>query len=166
MKKLFPIFLLLVAFACTPPKFEKTKAVESSVFKNTDTIVVTQFLNDYVALQNKRVSRDETMEWIKKNELLTSEFKDYYLKLQEDALKADPELGLDFDPILNAQDYPEEGFVISTFSSKTGEAVLIGKEWNTFNVTMQLQMKDGKCLINESGVIHPKPSKVKKITTH
>ncbi len=164
MKNYLPILLIL--FACGSPKLEKSKTTETPAFKNEDTLVATQFLNSYVELQNKRVSRLETMEWINANELLTEEFKDTYLKMQDDALKTDPELGLDFDPIVNAQDYPEEGFMISTFSSKTGEAVLIGKEWNTFNVTLKLKMVGDKCLINEAGVIHPKPSKTKKIETH
>lgn len=161
------VLLLLIMLECTnAPKLEKANTPEIVTFKNTDTLVAAKFINDYVELQNKRVSRLETMEWINANDLLTDEFKDTYLKMQDDALQADPELGLDFDPIMNAQDYPEEGFVISTFSSKTGEAVLIGKEWNTFNVTLKLKMVGDKCLINEAGVIHPKPSKIKKIETH
>jgi len=48
--------------------------------------------------------------WVNANQNLTDAFKKALRKTMVDARKADPELGLDSDPILSAQDFPEKGY--------------------------------------------------------
>ena len=62
---------------------------------------VDRFFEQYVALFDRG---DSTEQWIDESPVLTPDFKQAYTKMLADAEAA--EMGLDQDPVLNAQDVP------------------------------------------------------------
>jgi len=69
-------------------------------------------------------------------------------------LHTDPEIGLGFDPILDAQDYPDKGFEI-VHSDSTNEFVTVrGIDWPEFLLVLRLANHENKWLVDGSGVIN------------
>lgn len=118
--------------------------------KEMDPQIALDVMNDYVENCNARKDSDK---WVENQKLLTDDFKKDYRKMMEDAWKDDPEMGLGFDPIFNAQDYPEKGFEIKSVDSKTGLVTLQGIDWPDFNVVTRLTKVNGMWLLDGAGVI-------------
>ncbi|NDI98668.1 hypothetical protein GWA97_06235 [Flavobacterium sp. LaA7.5] len=114
--------------------------------------VAEKFINDYVANCNKTNEAAPTLEWIVANPYASPEFKQAAKKLIEDAYHDDPEMGLGFDPIFNAQDYPEEGFIIN--SREPSKIIAKAKGMENFTVPMSVTKVDGKWMVNSCGVIN------------
>jgi hypothetical protein len=113
--------------------------------------IALNFMNSYIDyIEN----RDYEQNFVDKNILITNEFKSTYNKLHDDALREDPEYGLGFDPILDAQDYPEEGFEILNYDSISGFVVLKGKNWEAFTVSVKLKLINNSWLVDGAGVIN------------
>lgn len=137
-----------------------TESIDS-VFKNGQYVYIVvpngridtalMFINDY----NRIISNlelKEIKEWVISNENVTLKFKKEYQKIYADALKADPELGLESDPILNAQDTSESGF---GFKKMDNEYVIVKAEnWNVFNITLKVIEIEGKFLIDGCGIVN------------
>jgi hypothetical protein len=113
------------------------------------------FLNSYHQQDFK--SEKESIKWISRNPYLSQKFKAEYINLITEARKQDPELGLDADPILDAQDSPDSGFVLKK-DLENGYYILAGKDWKEFEVTARISRIGHKCLVDGAGIIHiPKP---------
>lgn len=117
--------------------------------------IVNQFINSYIKYNNavyQQQTQETVLEWLQKNKTVTPHFTQSYQQLLAQAEKADPELGLDFDPILDAQDYPEQGMKIASCDEQSGLVTLAGKdkEWEHFKVVINVQNKrvDGAGVIN------------------
>ena len=72
----------------------------------------------------------------------------------EEAFKIEPELGLDFDLIFDAQDYPDEGFELESFDNKTNYVVVKGKNWTDFRLTIKMVLENNKWLVDGCGIIN------------
>jgi hypothetical protein len=95
------------------------------------------------------------MNWIQKNELLTDSFKKNYKNLVDSAKKADPEMGLDFDPIFDAQDFPDKGCELLNCDQNTGYITVKGKiDWPEFNLVLKVVSQNGKWLVDGCGAIN------------
>ena len=104
--------------------------------------VAVQFVNDYIhTMDDEQVN---TKTWIKNNPLLTKKFKSEYKK----------SLNNDFDPILNAQDYPEKGFKIVNSESSTGYVYLQGVDYDDFYITAKVVSENGKWLVDGCGIVN------------
>lgn len=68
--------------------------------------------------------------------------------------KADPEIGLDADPIFDAQDYPDKGFELETFDSKTNYLVVKGKNWTDFKLRIKMVLENDRWLVDGCGIIN------------
>ncbi len=77
------------------------------------------FINSYVDNCNKMKESIGVLEWINSNKLTTNSFKTELKRIMDEAYKLEPEIGLDADPIFDAQDYPDKGFELDSFNSKT-----------------------------------------------
>jgi hypothetical protein len=122
-----------------------------------DSLVALKFLNDYIEYCNKGSKNEKatgTWDWLKQQPVLTDNFKAAYKKLEEKAKKDDPEMGLDFDPIFDAQDYPDKGMEILACEGKTGFVTLRGKAWKDFLITVRLVSVNSKWLVDGAGVIN------------
>jgi hypothetical protein len=110
--------------------------------------VALAFINEYVKYCDNRKSESGTIKWIEDNKLLTTEFKKSYKGLVEEARKREPELGLGFDPIFDAQDYPDKGFEFLKFDSE--EYVMVrGIGWSSFTIVIKVRLVGDKWMVDE-----------------
>ncbi len=119
--------------------------------------VANRFMNDYKNYMDNVIANkteESTSEWLKKNANVSENFKKSYEKLVAKAIKNDPELGLDFDPILDAQDYPDQGFEILSCDEKAKLVTLKGKGWEDFHVVVKVKRVESNWLIDGAGVIN------------
>lgn len=87
----------------------KKQAAEVKYQSEPDFNVALKFVNDYVKyVFSKDKNRPSQRKWVKLNTLLTPNYK---AKYQAFADSSTSEFGLDFNPILDAQDVPEKGLL-------------------------------------------------------
>lgn len=157
MHKLLPFFLIaLAASSCleNAPNEKSVSAAYSESVTESQKTTSLKFINGYVENANRMGKALETREWVKQNPLVTKSFVKAVTNLIDDAEKADPELGLDFDPIFDAQDYPEEGFQVVQADEKTGYVTVSGKEWTDFKLKLKLIREGQHWLVDGAGVIN------------
>ena len=116
--------------------------------------VALSFINDYTNFCTKADRRPTDSEWIKQNALLTGNFKTRYQNLLDSAKKKDPELGLDSDPIFDAQDFPEKGFSILKIDTLGGYVTVAGNDWKEFELVLKVGQENNKWLVDGAGVIN------------
>jgi len=131
--------------------------------KNPDFNVAIDFINSYADTCNKSIGKKFDRDyWIENNSMISVNFKKSYKNLIEDALKVDPELGLGFDPIFDAQDYPNS-FSIYDFDKSTGFLTVYGNDWKGFKIIMKIIYENDKWLVDGSGVINiPEDKRIKE----
>tara|TARA_R110002095_G_scaffold92147_3_gene80476 strand:+ start:2217 stop:2684 length:468 start_codon:yes stop_codon:yes gene_type:complete len=93
-------------------------------------------------------------EWIQSNEYLTDEFKLSYKAIMTKAFINDSDFGLGFDPILDAQDYPNSGFVVTECDASNRRVLLQGREWVSFKLIAELKEVNNQWLVNKMGVVN------------
>lgn len=127
---------------------------------NRDYQVALKFINDY----NKDLfnPNSEALEWLSKNKTVSQNLVERYKQMLDSAEIADPELGLDFDPIFNAQDSDEQGFEIKEIDSVLGYVTVRGKSAPNFEIVIKVIEKDGVTLVDGSGVVNIPKSKQPK----
>jgi hypothetical protein len=131
------------------------KITDYSKSKNQtlDTDIALKFINDYTNIFSNSDSQSNIEKWISDNALVTDDFKTQYKLIIETAKREEPELGLGYDPILNAQDYPENGFIIIK-SDTDGFVTVQGKEWEDFKTIIKLRLIDKKWMVDGAGIIN------------
>lgn len=144
MKQLLLLFTLTIVISCGHVNNQRT---ENGIH---DSVALT-FINDY-ALQCSSVDNDSN--WIRNHSLLTEQFKNQYYTLLDSAAKLDPELGLGFDPIFDAQDFPDSGFVVLNSNPKTGFVTVKGKEWPQFELVLKVLTQNNNTLVDGCGIIN------------
>ncbi|MBX2906603.1 MAG: hypothetical protein KF744_11225 [Taibaiella sp.] len=145
------LFLTVTVTACSnETKPETTKA--DAVLPDYD--VARQFMDEYINYPPNPARHISDSAFISSSTMLTSRFKSYYDSIVVDAWKRDPELGLDFDPVLDAQDYPDSGFMIERIDTISGIVTLSGKNWPEFTVAVKVIAADQKTLIDGAGVVN------------
>lgn len=142
MKLFITMILLATLFACDAPTKE--------ISKDFDAQISLEVLNDYVANCN---DLKDPGKWVENHQLLSKDFKKDYKEMITQAYKDDPELGLGFDPIFNAQDYPEKGFKISSVLLEKRMVILEGIDMPTFTVATKLVEINGEWFLDGAGVI-------------
>lgn len=140
------LMLTLVSEICAADCMEGAKAAD-------------KFMKSYyVYLQatfNKVVPENSFELWLQENKLVTDKFKTAYKQLEAQAKKDDPELGLDYDPILNSQEYPDNGLQI--LDCNESGLVTLGnksKEWQSFKVLANVIKAEKGWLVNGMGAIN------------
>lgn len=111
------------------------------------------FINAYVENCNDS-KREDIVKWTQSNELTTNRFKTELKNIIDEAYKQDPEMGLDADPILDAQDYPDEGFEFDSFNKENNRLILKGKNLENFKVTIIMVNENGKWLVDGCGMVN------------
>lgn len=112
------------------------------------------FINGYIDNCNKMGEAIDIVEWVHSNDLTTNDFKIELKRILDEAYEEEPEVGLDFDPILDAQDFPEEGFELESAEEKTNYLTIRGKDWNEFKLTIKLIEKNGDWLVDGCGIVN------------
>ena len=153
------LFQLLIITVCSCKS--QNSEVPKQMYQTKEADIAVKFLNDYVSYLDLKSSNKDLSKWIEYYPLLTKNFKISYRKIVEDAEKNDPEVGLEFDPILDAQDNPS-GFVLKKID-QNGFLTLQGKDWLDFMVTVKLISAGNKCLVDGAGIINiPKDKQAKR----
>jgi len=156
MKSLIVAFLLVGLLSCNSETRNNPETSNASSQKpiTPDFSVALSFINDYTKFCTKADQRSNTEEWIKQDSLLTSNFKDQFRNLLDSAKKKDPELGLDFDPIFDAQDFPEKGFTILKADTLGQYVTVVGNDWKEFELVLKVKQEHDKWLVDGAGVIN------------
>lgn len=155
-KLLFFGFFVLLFASCAENQSNdnqyQSPDIENSV--EAQKSVALKFINDYVENANLMGKAIETRKWVAQNTMVTESFKKVVTAMIDEAEKNDPELGLGFDPIFDAQDYPEEGFRIEQIDGKTNLVTVSGKKWNDFKLKIKLTLINGVWLVDEAGAVN------------
>ncbi|MDM1548763.1 hypothetical protein HX096_12960 [Empedobacter falsenii] len=159
MKKfILPVLLLSFVASCnsnnSSSSSKENKVKDSVKESDVNYNVALDFMNNYVDYIIDTIGKINQDEYIKQNELLTQSFKDRYKFVQDSAFKVEPEVGLDFDPIVDGQDFPDKGFKIKSIDKATGLVTLQGIDWQDFEVVLKVVNENNKSLINGSGIIN------------
>ena len=113
------------------------------------TKVVNSFYASYIAAALKAENGDKV---VKKSPQLSPEFKKAYAAIVAKAWKEEPEVGLDYDPIVCGQDFPDAGFEVKSITLKdtAGSAVVSSKDPNfKHKIHLELVKQDGKWFIHD-----------------
>jgi hypothetical protein len=128
---------------------------ESTVSPRTEKIDnALKFINDYVENCTKMNKAIRAIDWVNSNQLTTENFKSELTRIINEANKIDPELGLGFDPIFDAQDFPDKGFELESIDTTTNFLIVKGKDENQFRLTMKVSKENGKWLVAGCGIIN------------
>jgi hypothetical protein len=154
------ILTLLFSASCGQPKDTKVPANNNSIAQVTKVEQEQQienaltFVNSYVENCNRMKESIGVVEWTNSNELTTLGFKTELKRLVDEAYKLEPEIGLDADPIFDAQDYPDKGFELDSFDDKTNYIVVKGKDRPDFKLTIKMISKNNNWLVDGCGIIN------------
>lgn len=177
MKCLIPFVVTLSLLSCnlnkekqTPSSISVIKAIDieeskldENKFKEMDPQVAIDFLNAYIENSNQMRSSIGVVEWCKASSLATESFKIELEKIIHKARQQYPELGLGFDPLFDAQDYPEEGVELVDFNSETGYITVKGIQWESFIVTMKVVFQNDRSLVDGCGIVNiPKSQRAER----
>ncbi|UUC45414.1 hypothetical protein [Flavobacterium cerinum] len=152
MKKIAILFFIISFVSCQPKKDNTDNSKEQKA--TVDYTVAVKFISDYVTTLEKNKDENTTIQWIANNGMLTADFKNRYKELMDNARKDDPELGLGFDPILDAQDYPDKNYVIQAIDSVTGFVTVSSNDSEDFQVILKVVSDGSQSKVEGSGVIN------------
>lgn len=156
MKKILILAIIALFVACNSNKeankSEESLAVEAVVVPDFN--VALKFINEYVANQSNLTDSSNTQEWIQNHSLLSDNFKKSYKEIMDNAAKNDPEIGLGFDPIFNAQDFPDKGFSVAKTDTISGTVLVKGVDWDDFNVSLKVISENGKSMVDGAGIVN------------
>jgi len=131
----------------------ETSTAATKKVATPDFNVALNFINEYTKLCTQP-QRTKTSDWIRQNPLLSDTFKNRYTSLLDSAEKKDPELGLDFDPIFDAQDFPEKGFSLVKIDTVNRYVTVAGNDWKEFELVLKIGQDNNKWLVDGAGVIN------------
>ncbi len=144
MKKLLTLLLFpIVLLSCNNTTETKNKEDKIAF----DTSVAVDFVNQYIMNIEKG---GDLNAWIENNPSLTPKFKKAYqvfLSNEEEGVPSG-------DPILDAQDYPTEGFQIKEIDEEHKVVIVEGVNWEEFTLNIRLELVDGKTLVDACGIIN------------
>lgn len=164
------VFLLVVgsSLSCESP----IKPVQEEIQIPKQTVadfdnkseVALKGLNDYISFVNKRHSKCRNcsvVEMIEQHDTFTSNFKKLHTQLIEKSFEDAPDYGLGFDPLLDGQDFPDEGFTVKLID---GDYITLkGIDWPEYEVTVKMKLEGGNWLIDGAGIINiPEDKRAKR----
>lgn len=148
MKKIvlaLAVFFSMSSLAHAAPETEVKQSIET-------------FYSEYMQQLKKDAKDDQNpdqtlIDWVTANTHVSADFKRI---LKETLLKArqdDPEMGLGSDPIIDAQDFPDKGYLAKDIKVEANKAsvVMEGIEAPDFKIQVDAVLIDGKWLVNGIG---------------
>lgn len=118
--------------------------------------VALSFMNSYVLHCNnvfKKIDKPNDSLWVLSNKFVTKKFKQSYMKLLNKS-NNEEEGYIGSDPILDAQDYPDSGFVILNTMDKFGYVKLKGKNLSEFVAIVRVKKVNNHWLVDGAGEIN------------
>lgn len=108
------------------------------------------FLNGYI----ESIDQLEILEYVNNSPLASENLKKALEDIVIRAWEEHPRIGLDFDPLFDAQDYPAEGVELQYFNPETGYVTAKGIGWEDFRVVMKVISDDGHILVDGCGAVN------------
>jgi hypothetical protein len=128
-----------------------TETKEASNTQTDQSTVALTFINSYADNSNKMKEAIGVKDWVMASNLVTQEFRNELNKIMDQAYQQDPELGLGFNPIFDAQDNPSK-FVLDKME---GEYLTVrGEDWQDFKLKMKVKKVTDKWLVDGCGIIN------------
>lgn len=161
MKSMLCWFSIALLLSCNSQSTETNNSLKNTT-GSQDSVAcehALRFANEYISNARNATKQQHDSAWLFANPALSEKFKNEYRKLVDSANKADPELGLGFDPILDAQDYPDKGFDLKDCQPETGYITLQGKEWKDFHLVVKVIKQENTWKIDGAGIINIPPDK-------
>lgn len=137
-----------------PADTAATSGATTDVPENAKVALV--FINDYLKHLN---SGDpfEPMSWVENNERATDEFKASYKKLFVKEREENPEVVLDYDPILNAQDFPKAFEFVKIIDDEY--VVVTGNDGSGFRNVIKIKFVANGWFVDGVGVVNVEEEK-------
>jgi hypothetical protein len=166
MRNILAVYILLFSFACSQPSKGNTQQEISipepkkseQVVKsyNVNPQIAVDFINAYIDNLEKMGNGVEIRKWSRTSGLVTANFISDLENLITEAYEREPDYGLGFDPILDAQDYPDGGFKLLNFDETSGLTTVIGMKDENFQINLLLINQNGQTLVDGCGVVNLK----------
>lgn len=152
--KWISIFNAVVLLSCSSGINHNDKVEKPEIETNKEAIQAgLSFINSYVQNCNQMRSALGAVEWVSSQNQVTNNFKTKLKTMEEEALKLEPVMGLEADPLFDAQDYPDKGFELENYNQQTGVLIVKGIGWPEFKVTMKLVQQNEKWLVDACGSV-------------
>jgi hypothetical protein len=158
----FTIFCSLVFIRCENKRTSEIESqnqiVDSIPIDNNaskfDCNVAIEFINEYnskVMISMPGMDRDS---FLRNSNVASVKLINAYHKLVVEAEKKDPEMGLDQDPFLEAQDGYETGFEIENCNKETGEVIVKSRENQEYKLRLKLEIENKKTKVTGCGSVN------------
>jgi len=151
--RILTLILMLIFFSCKETGSTDKKPLIEHTQNQAENIAL-EFINNYVEFCNDQNSEFDRIEWISKQPNISEKFNNELKKIITEAEKNDSELELGFDPIFDAQDYPENGFELEKSEFNSEFITVKGKDWNDFKLKIKMECKNEQWLVNGIGIIN------------
>ena len=115
-----------------------------------------RFMEEYTQYANAVMARKTSQSveaWLRATPLVTARFRTAFRTLEQEGRRRDPDLGWGFDLILDAQDYPDKGFIPHSCGS-AGFVELQGRDWPDFRLVVKVVRRDGVLLVDGAGRVN------------
>ena len=149
------ILILILGLSLLVSNSTVSNIENNSQYKNQngkpDYKVAVIFINDYVDYLNENNSNIGRIDWVNSRTDVTINFKKELIEIITKIVKEYPEIGLDFDPIIDAQDRPEK-FKIDIKDSDY--LIVKGTDWPTFRLILKLNFELDEWLVDGSGIVN------------
>lgn len=123
-----------------------------------DVQIALNFINQYTGnLQTHFPALDQApgmLEWVQAHPDSSDDLKAVLKKMLEEAEKEAPGYGLGFDPILDAQDFPDDNFILQEMDPASGYLTVASPSWEEFKVRMRMKWEKGKWWVDGVGVVN------------
>ncbi len=147
MKNYLIASLFILGMSCNHKN--ENKSTNNSMQK-----VALEFINDYVKNCDNMKEGLDVEEWVATHKSSSDLLKSELSRILKEADEKDPEYGLGFDPIFNAQDYPDKGFKLISFDSIKRIVVVGDKELDGFKLNIHMIKVNNVWKVNGIGIIN------------
>ncbi|MBK7129628.1 MAG: hypothetical protein IPM74_06010 [Crocinitomicaceae bacterium] len=155
---IFPLLVIVLSACQTNSNTEQTEqeilVTEEKTTCENMTDAALNFMNDYVDYCLNPQPETGLTAWIDQRKDVTTHFKDELNTILREAIENDPEMGLGFDPLLNAQDCPEKGFELFSCDSTSKLVEVSGIDYPEFKVNISLLQENNIWKIEGCGVVN------------
>ncbi|UKN00213.1 hypothetical protein K6119_10760 [Paracrocinitomix mangrovi] len=135
---------------------EPELGIDSTILKEPNWNLGVQFINEYKNFVDTNTSVNRKIEWLKNSNFVSDNFLNHLQQMTDSANQIDPFIGLDYDPIFVAQDYPDEGFNLKSTDPKTNSMIVQGIDWVDFKIRIRLIENNGEWMVDGAGDVNPR----------